>query len=245
MKRPKVYIWSFLFCIAAVALASSCDDEVEPYRNEPAVKIRFFNIDSLTKINTSIAAIDAEIALLNTENAALTTELSTLNTRLTELDGLIADGREDLAPERASVASEIAIVTERQVVIRASLDAWNAEKAQLTKVVGTINSGRVLLKKIEAEGKTLEFTDSATTFSLPLNMNTTSQVYYLEVGSRRDSLELTYNVAEELTERSYIKLVGTNIERTEGKYSYDSVTVYCKSLPEPCSGNETTINVYF
>ncbi len=231
--------------IAAIALASACSEEVEPYRSEPAVKLRFFNIDSLTKTNTAIAAIDAEVALLNTENATLTTQLNTLNTRLSELDGLIASGRDDLVPERASVASEIETVTERLVAIGDSLDTWNVEKAQLTKVVGAINSGKVLLRRIEADGKTLEFTDSATVFLLPLNMNTTAQVYYLELGNRRDSLELTYNVKEELTERSYIRLLATDIERTEGKYSYDSVAVYCKSLPQPCSSNETTINIYF
>jgi hypothetical protein len=76
-------------------------------------------------------------------------------------------------------------------------------------------------------------------------MNATSQVYYFEIDGKVDSLELVYSFVEELTAKSYTRLIGTNIERTDNKFSFDSVKVHCKAQPDPCLSTKTTINVYF
>ena len=233
----------FTVCIAAV-LYMSCTEEVEPFSNEPAVKLRFFNMDSLAKVNASIGQIDTLTKYLNVDNNSLTSQLRVLGDSLSELNELIAGGREDLGEARASVENQVAIFTAQLTTVQYSLDSLSNERASLSKIVALINSGKTLLKKVEAGDRTISFSDSATTFALPLNMNTETQVYYLEVGDRRDSLELAYSVEEELTERSYIKLVANNVRLT-GNHSYDSAAVYCQSLPDPCRSNETTINLYF
>lgn len=201
-------------------------------------------MDSLVKVNSSIRQIDTLTKYLNIDNNLLATQLRVLNDSLSELNELIAGGREDLGEAHASVENQVATFTTQQTAVQASLDSLGNERASLTKIVALINSGKTLLKKVEAEGRSISFTDSATTFALPLNMNTETQVYYLEVGDRRDTLELAYTVEEELTERSFIKLVANNVQLTEN-HSYDSATVYCNSLPDPCRSNETTINLYF
>lgn len=214
------------------------------YSREPAVKLRFFNMDSLLKLNDSIRNIDTLTKYLNIDRTAVVAQLNTLQDSLSTLDELIAGGREDLGEARASVADQIAAHTSQQEAIGSSLASLNTEKTRLAQVVAVINSGKVLLREIEANGRTITFEDSATSFALPLNMNTTSQVYYLEVANRRDTLELTYAVEEDLNERSFIRLIATHIQKTEN-HSFDSVNVHCKSMPEPCSSDETTVNVYF
>lgn len=240
----RTFILHCLIVCQAAVLFISCTEEIEPFSHEPAVKLRFFNVDSLAKVNSSISQIDTLTKYLNVDKNSLATQLRVLNDSLSELNELIAAGREDLGEAHASVESQVADFTTQQASVQASLDSLSNKRASLTKIVALINSGKTLLKKAEAEGRSISFTDSATTFALPLNMNTETQIYYLEVGDRRDTLELTYTVEEELTERSFIKLVANNVELT-GNHSYDSATVYCRSLPDPCRSNETTINIYF
>jgi SMC interacting uncharacterized protein involved in chromosome segregation len=237
-----LHILVFLF---AGTLLWSCLREVEPYEKEPAVKVRFFNIDSLQKINSAIAAIDTAVKHLTTEKTALTTQLSALNTSLTSLNKQITEGNNDLIPERDSVQAAIAEAKARQTEITTEQAALAAAKASLTKTAAVINKGTILITSITANGNKVSYSDSASTFSLPLNMNATSQVYYFEIDGKVDSLELVYSFVEELTAKSYTRLIGTNIERTDDKFSFDSVKVYCKALPDPCLSTKTTINVYF
>jgi SMC interacting uncharacterized protein involved in chromosome segregation len=238
------YLHTLVFLFAGTLLWS-CLGEVEPYEKEPAVKVRFFNIDSLQKINSAIAAIDTAVKHLTTEKTALTTQLSALNTSLTSLNKQITEGNNDLIPERDSVQAAIAEAKARQTEITTEQAALAAAKASLTKTAAVINKGTILITSITANGNKVSYSDSASTFSLPLNMNATSQVYYFEIDGKVDSLELVYSFVEELTAKSYTRLIGTNIERTDDKFSFDSVKVYCKALPDPCLSTKTTINVYF
>ncbi|MEQ8414076.1 MAG: hypothetical protein RIF36_04335 [Imperialibacter sp.] len=238
------YLQILLFLLTGTLLWS-CLGEVEPYEKEPAVKVRFFNIDSLQKINSAIAAIDTAVKHLTAEKTALTTQLSALNTSLTSLNKQITEGNNDLIPERDSVQAAIAEARARQTEITTEQAALAAAKTPLTKTAAAINKGTILISSITANGNKVSYSDSANTFSLPLNMNASSQVYYFEIAGKVDSMELTYSFVEDLTAKSYTRLIGTNIERTDDKFSFDSVKVYCKALPDPCLSTKTTVNVYF
>lgn len=243
MKRKTAFGTGLLLLLLA-ALLFSCLEEPEPYTDEPAVAVKFFNIDSLNKTTAQSAAIDVSLAALNTTKTTATAALKVLTDSLTEINTLIAAGSTDLDDEKASVETQITGAQAEIATLTTDIATLTAEKTRLTKIIATINRGEVLLSRIAANGNQITYTDSAAIWYLPLNMNTSSQVYYITLGSRTDSLELTYGLAEELTERNYIKLIGTGIART-ANYSFDSVVVYCPSLPEPCTSNETTVNIYF
>ncbi len=240
--NSKRYFNILFFLLASIGLWS-CFGEVDPYQKEPAVKVRFFNIDSLTKLNTAIADIDTTTKYLNAEKTSLTTEISSLNAALTSLNAQIEEGNNGLIAERDAIQLQITEKTGRNQEVNTELATLDTDKVALNRVKSIINSGRIYVSKIVANGNETVFEDSATVFSLPLNMNATSQVYYIEIGGKMDSLELTYAVSEQLTSRSYFRLIGNNIERTE-KYSFDSVQVFCNALPDPCISTSTTINVY-
>lgn len=243
MKRRTAFGTEFLLLLLA-ALLFSCLEEPEPYTNEPAVAVKFFNIDSLNKSTAQSATVDVLLTGLNTTKTTATATLKVLTDSLTAINTLIAAGSTNLDDEKASVETQITGAQAEIATLTTDIATLTAEKALLTKAISTINRGEVLVSSIRANGNTITYTDSADIWYLPLNMNAGRQVYYLTIGSRTDSLELTYGVAEELTERKYIKLIGTGIDRT-ANYSFDSVVVYCPSLPEPCTSNETTVNIYF
>lgn len=240
----KRYHLNVLLLLLSGTLYWSCLEEVEPYGNEPSVKVRFFNIDSLTKINSAIAEVDTLTKHLNAEKAALATSLSALDASLATLNQQITEGITELIPERDAVQAQITEATDRRAAIDVEVAALASSKAPLAKAVTSINRGDILLSRIIANGNEISFQDSATVFRLPLNMSTNSQVYYFDIAGKTDSLELRYDFVEEVTARSYIRLIGVNLVATE-RYSFDSVQVYCRSQPEPCPSNETTVNVYF
>lgn len=240
----KRYHLNVLLLLLSGTLYWSCLEEVEPYGVEPSVKVRFFNIDSLTKINEAIAQVDTLTKHLNAEKTALATSLSALNASLANLNQQITDGMTELIPERDAVQAQITEATDRRAAIDVEVAALASSKAPLSKAVAAINSGDILLNRIIANGNEISFEDSATVFRLPLNMGANSQVYYFDIAGKTDSLELTYDFVEEVTSKSYIRLTGVNVLATE-KFSFDSVQVYCRSLPDPCPSNETTVNVYF
>lgn len=233
-------IFPVLFLIAVVF---SCSDEKELFFNEPNVKVQFYNIDSLLKLEDSIAIIDDSIIFIAFYDSIWNDSISILNDTINSLTILIDSGQIDLEP--------IKIQIEENRVVLLSNDSIYTEKDRLLDSIRAIiitrrldvTSGKMLLTSLQntKNSEFLNYTDSMYSYSIPLSMNSDITSYNLEIDNKIYQLEFEYKRINKEDEKSRITITAYNIEILQ--HTFDSINVICNT--SLCENDDLSIQIYF
>jgi len=203
-------------CLSLLCLASCGDDELEVDTITPTVKAKFINGDSLQKVKTLITEINAEITAIDDSVAALET--------------LIDEGDET-------------DYTENFLSLDEKRDELTTEKSSVTKIKTTIESGDVFIQKISGTGAIGEitFTDSSTSYSLPLNVNADISDFLIQINDTEYGVSLSYE-RDTLLKEGFIAIEANQIKLIEFS-AFDSVKFPCDTLN--CKSYEASATLYF
>jgi len=114
-------------------------------------------------------------------------------------------------------------------------------KSELTDVINTIESGDVQVTSItNVENNSVQtYSDSATTYNLPLSMNSNVSKFSIEIDGISYNLEVEYVKEQVVDEKRRIKIVVSDVNIISHN-GFDSTS--CQSLN--CE-NETPVKLYF
>lgn len=234
-------IYAFLIWIlmpgALIAFLSSCEDcykcgfdQQEPYFN-----VKFFNADSLSSINDSIAALDEATKNLRTERS---TKSIDLNAAIDSLEGkedpLVIDFWESAID---SIQLELENLDEK-------INALGFYKTGLNQVKRKITSGAVPLQSITSpQGKEIPFVsgDSLTAYKFPLPMNDSQAQYFIKINDSTYSLSVAYHT-ELVTENGSVVIKADSL-RYLSSSNFDSLKIYYSN--DLRKTDETYFHLYF
>lgn len=203
--------------IISISIASCSESDLEISNLEPGVRVEFINQDSLVKAFDAIDLINTEVALVDDS--------------LGVIDSLI------LAGATVNYENEITTLNETR---EALLD----ERSSLNEAISIINSGSVLLEKIESASGEITFKDSATFYRFPLDMTNNQSEYSFSIFG-----DSTYSFSFSYERDTIIDIENILIQVDQFKVDtfspeLDSVTYYpCDTTN--CLSNEVLVTVYF
>ncbi|WP_425391768.1 hypothetical protein [Ekhidna sp.] len=132
------------------------------------------------------------------------------------------------------------------------IDSLNNEKSAIDSVnaaynviKSTINSGLILVQRISIVGSSYDsiYTDSASSFSIPLSYDKSFNQYEIVINDFSEIIEFDYNNVQELDESRNVLIRATNIRVVESNYvKIDSVQSNCE---ETCIDGEAIFTFYF
>lgn len=230
MNRILYILLLFIFIV-------SCDpcDDCTSITYEPTVEIIFINADSL-------ASIDSALVEFNRIDSALTANIDSLTVLRDSLQIVvdsIANGG-NLASEEMNLES---LISERQLDSTIYADqnvGLDTLATVLNTTRGTINSGLMLIESITLPETTatLNYTDSATSWRVPLSYQKAFSVYELLIDGSTYIIELDYENFTEVDEQRNVLIRAQDIQVIN--HSFDSLNT-C----ENCVDGEATITFYF
>lgn len=223
-----------------LALVISCAEDQEVFFNDPSITVRFINADSLQKVNDSLGITNDSILVLNDTVNYFSDSLVILADSISVLNDSIENGRTEYEQTRDDLQEIEADFTSSLELVNANSTLLSEVKSLLTSVVSTIESGDVLISSITniQNNTAIGYTDSATSYKLPLSMTMDFSNIDIEIDGRVFPVEITYSREEVVDEKRRIRVLISNIAIKDS--GFDSVS--CKSLN--CE-NELPIKFYF
>lgn len=204
-----------IFCTTLLLCYCTEDDGLTPLNDEAFVNARFFNVDSLVKVNQTITELDSVILLYNDS--------------ISVARDSVENGNADYEPILADY--------------RATRDQLRNNKTGLEGVRTQLQNGVLKIQQITGPGteKTLLFGDSTNRYRLPLNANQNFSTFYIQKEERADTVTLFYDMEFDIRERVIGKRAFLNIENFQ--HTYDSINFSC--IDPECISNGATIRFYY
>ncbi|MEQ6121251.1 hypothetical protein [Reichenbachiella sp. MALMAid0571] len=222
-------------------LVWSCAEDAEVFFNDPSLKIRFINADSLKKANDSLDITNSYIANVTEVITYLNSGLNVLEDSIDELNDSIDIGRTDYIEIRDALIEMESEFTSSLELMKENSTLLADLKSELTDVINTIESGDVQVTSItNVENNSVQtYSDSATTYNLPLSMNSNVSKFSIEIDGISYNLEVEYVKEQVVDEKRRIKIVVSDVNIISHN-GFDSTS--CQSLN--CE-NETSVKLYF
>lgn len=243
MKRrfSAAYKWAIGFSLALVVF-SACDpcDDCDTVSSEPTIELVFINGDSLAILDSMIAVNTSSSDLLASEIATLNDTLAFLADSLTTITDSIANGG-SLADAQASIEEAIQSFDQQRTTKSDEKVVFDEMIADMNSIRNVINSGLVLVDQIEVveTGNLLVFTDSATSYRLPLSFDQSFRQYAVTIGSNVNTIEVDYNLFQELDDERNVLTRARDI--IISNHSFDSLNACTTN----CFDGEATFTFYF
>lgn len=205
--------------------------------------MQFFNVDSLASVNDTLTKVQDSLIITTDSLIVLADSAIILSDSLFTLEALINQGQTELIPIRDELRADSTIIVNDLQVVRVNDSILVASNSKWTTVQNNITTGRVLVSEVRNlnNGNIINFSDSATAFSIPLDMNNDSSALGLTLGSNLFELTLQYQRIESEDEKGRITVQTSGFKTL--KSTFDADTINCKN--EDCIDSETTIRLYF
>lgn len=239
MRKFRINILPVILLIGFLA----CSEEEEVFVNQPFTSIQLFNMDSLVSTTSMLDDVTDSLLRLDTSLQILDVKLLSISFDIDSLNILIEEGRDDLNDKVDSLNLVFDECSALQDDLKKNDSIYTAISADLTAIITDIESGNILISRIEnsIDGRALTFEDSMTVYELPLSMNQDSSAYTLFVNEFEFNLILGYERVQALGVKDRIKI------RTEHIFikghTFDSTEIECRSTA--CKDNETLVKLYF
>ncbi len=204
-----------IFCTTLLLCYCTEDDGLSPLNDEAFVNARFFNMDSLVKVNQGIAELDSVILLYNDS--------------ITVARDSVENGNEDYEPVLAD--------------LRATRDQLRVNKTEFEGVRTQLQNGVLKIRQITGldTEKSLVFGDSTNRYRLPLNASQNFSTFFIQKEERTDTLTLFYEMEFDINERVIRRLAFLDIQNFQ--HTYDSIITSC--IDPECISNGATIRLYY
>ncbi|WP_436516731.1 hypothetical protein [Ekhidna sp. To15] len=225
-----------IFSLFLIIVACDPCDDCDSISFEPTVSFTFINQDSISSIDDSLAIFAFNDSALSVNEDSLLVLRDSLNT----VNESISNGG-DFTTEKMNLEQWIA---ERQVD-STFFATKNKDADSLSTVFNaaktTINSGLLLVDQIEILGANnlITYTDSATTWNVPLSFDGSFTEYEVTIAGITETIELAYENIQEVDEQRNVLIRAENIRVVNTPY--DSL-INCE---ENCIDGEASFTFYF
>ncbi len=243
MSRAGILLLAFFIGTPGLLLYSceNCDD-CGPLQKEPAVTLKFINLDSLITIQENIALLNSEIDTINMTLELITGEIQFYNDSIQSLELLVSDSELDLEGLRNSLQEKTDSLQTTFTDFQ-NLRIEEQEKVNALKLTeADIESGRIRIDSLTSTITETSFSfgvDSLETFRFPLSINDDSTRYAIFITGIKYELLLEYERAFNEDEKSRIEVVVSNIKI--GSHTFKEAVNSC----EVCGSNDTSITLSF
>lgn len=224
---------------------SDCE-ECETEVSAPRTSFVFINQTSLNNLNPQVETIEATLEQLASEASTFSAQLTTLDSLLDSLTARITreeieisqDSLDQINSTIEQLNGELTANSEQQALL-------NTDKSSLESTISTIESGAVLIDTIVnvATEEGLVFTDSASTFLLPLDPNFNEITYRFSIASQRYEVSLSYDLTQTLDARRKVRILAENIQYDSLTSTFDSVNIVSTESNNP--HDATTVQCSF
>ena len=227
-----------LSILSLFLLIVSCDpcNDCDSISFEPTVTFIFINQDSVSAINDSLAVI-------NTIDSSLTANIDSLTVLRDSLQTVIdsiANGG-SLSSQQMDLEQWIADRQADSTTFAIRNEGSDSISNILTTTRTTINSGLLLVEQIDISGanQLLTYTDSATSWIIPLAFDGSFTEYNVTIAGVTETIELDYDNVQEIDEQRNVLIRAENIRVINEPY--DSL-INCE---QNCIDGEATFTFYF
>ena len=181
-------IFPIVFLIVVVF---SCSDEAELFFNEPNVKVQFFNIDSLSKLEDSLAILDDSIKIIAHYDTLWNDSIKVLNDTISSLTILIDSGQIDLETNKILFEQNLLLVLSNDSIYSEKDRLLDSVRSIISARISDVSSGKMLLSTLRntENGESLNYTDSMYSYSIPLSMTADFTSYDMEIDGKIYQLE--------------------------------------------------------
>ena len=233
-------IFPIVFLIVVVF---SCSDEAELFFNEPNVKVQFFNIDSLSKLEDSLAILDDSIKIIAHYDTLWNDSIKVLNDTISSLTILIDSGQIDLETNKILFEQNLLLVLSNDSIYSEKDRLLDSVRSIISARISDVSSGKMLLSTLRntENGESLNYTDSMYSYSIPLSMTADFTSYDMEIDGKIYQLEFEYKRINKEDEKSRITITAYNI--TIRHHTFESIKVICNT--SICENDDLYLQIYF
>lgn len=238
--------WMIMVCWLVLATACDpCADCGKPITSNPGVEMVFINLDSLNTLNGLIATNQGEIKLRDNIILANSDSLSKLTDAINALEEQINAGNTALQAEKESYEQSFESLKANNTTVSDRRDSIRTVNTRYSAITKLIQSGSVQITNVtnRETGTVLTFTDSMTSFSLPLQITGGNTSYDLSIAGTTYSIGFEYELLETINEQRMALILARNIDTIAMSSSFDSLSIQCAT--SECLSNETTVYAYF
>ena len=166
MRKFRINILPVILLIGFLA----CSEEEEVFVNQPFTSIQLFNMDSLVSTTSMLDDVTDSLLRLDTSLQILDVKLLSISFDIDSLNILIEEGRDDLNDKVDSLNLVFDECSALQDDLKKNDSIYTAISADLTAIITDIESGNILISRIEnsIDGRALTFEDSMTVYELSL-----------------------------------------------------------------------------
>lgn len=214
--KNTVTIISLLALALFMSLTGCEETSLEVGRAEAFFKVKFINRDSLVSLNSHINVVNGQIRAINDSLNAI-------------------EQREENGDETD--------YSEMIDSLNLKKDSLDAAKIHFNEVIATINSGKIQIDRLTAEGGAgdITFRDSLTLFHFPLNSNADSSQYFVTIEDETDTIMVTYARETVVAERR-VEINAYNFKIID--HTFDDLEI-TQSDSTNLPSNEATATFYF
>ena len=211
---------------------------------EPRVEVMFINADSLAKLEALTTEIGQNQTSIQSDVELSQEVISVLVDSLTRLEDGIDTGNTALIPTRDAVAVELSLDSMELALLTDSLTVLDSLSGLFASAKSTINSGSLLLERLTntANGLSVGYTDSMSTYLVALDISNTSSDYEFVIDEVSYGLQLSHENGMEIDTRR--NLIVTIESFMVTNHDFDSIAP-SNCLTQNCLVNETTLICYF
>ena len=239
MWMPTKHLTNTWLGIWSLCTICACErDNFVPLKHDPYLAVRFLHLTEQKKEEKLLAKDNQQLAALLKSTNNLSKEIDKQTTELKTLENRIAQGEEELKPQRNMLllSRDKLLAQQNEQINQTTQLRYNASKRQ--RYIQNIKSGRFALQKLNTNGQTLSFQDSAALYLAPLSMTHRSASLSFESQEGKFDLQLTYENEEILDQK-------------DASTCAPCSNTCCRTASTPCAGNAnvkipaTTTKVYW
>ncbi|MCV9385666.1 hypothetical protein [Reichenbachiella ulvae] len=228
----------------------ACEENESYIENDPTINLVLYNYDSLKKeggVEDTLALIAIELSDLDDTLAYYSDSASNVADSLLKVINAINNGDETLQDERDRLETELARLNSVYDDFEVEDSIASAHNTYWKKVQTKILNGEVKINSITNRMNNLvvNYTDSATSWPIPLDMNADSSLLALDIAGEIYFMTLYYERAVITNEYDevVVKTFGFNEELINRDEHFDNLRLSCRS--SDCIDVESTIYAYF
>ena len=237
--RNIVGVWIVLLCMNSCNECEDCESVV----GAPRTSFAFINGTLLAELNDSISVLNDSIVIRTDAISFNDSIITILSDSLDSIKILLDSGLVEFRQDSLLLSDEIAELSDVNISLQSEADSITEISTEVGTEIALVESGSVLVDTITSliQNTSILFTDSASVYSLPLEISSTETPYSFSIDGNQYELNLTYEVRQSLNIEREVTIEAFNVGVSS--HTFDSLFIQCST--SECISNETGIICYF
>lgn len=237
--RRFIGIWLLLIGLIGCNECEDCESVV----GAPRTSLAFINGKLLADLNDSVSVLNDSIQIREDEITFNDSLITVLSDSLDSVNILIDSGFVEFRADSMLLADEITALTTVNTSLQTESDSIQEIATEVGTEIALVESGSVLVDTITSliQGTSLFFADSASVYSVPLEISAVETPYSISLNGDQYELNLTYEVRQSLNIEREVLIEAFNLGVSS--HTFDSLLIQCST--SECISNESGIVCYF